>query len=819
MTLLVAMLLAASPATIRAEVLRDDGATKRTIADGYVSFVQDDLAIDCDRLIADRTTDTVIASGRVAARILGKDPVAIVGESVVFRLENDRVSEVLLYDAQATSLRGATREGLLAARTAAELNMVGEPTALFTAKKLTRKGETWKATELSFVPCDCDMRKPNWRITAPRGTVNWDTKRASLVSSVVRVKNVPIFWFPWISLPLKNRATGLLFPKVTFSALNGFGLELPVFVTLGRSMDLTLTPGYYFGNATPGIYGVKGPRLGVEFRYAISERASGRIATALMHDFNPVRDPLNPGLVGKEARGIRGEFVLQHTQDFNYGFGARADIKLYSDGYYNRDFITEVIASATTYQRSTASVFQKGNNHLLTVDLVYRQDLRGGYNLLGTARNFTGRTAPTYGGNTLARLPAVTLTVPNVILRGPLSFAFEAEYVRLAPLYGVSGDEGAGALEGNRYVNGQWIPWGCAAARLFGIYGDGCTVPIDRTGVGDRIWQPGEREARDRFVAFPKLRVAGVIGGWLSASASAGYRQALWIGEASKTFTHRGTPYLDLSLETSPSRFFGAWRHTITPSLRFRSLAWDIGNGAVVPYDAIDMAAPQERGPRLQGVAEVRQRLQNLRRGVTLGLDIGQYIDFLPQNSTTPTVGETFLLARYEQGPGRLRLLFRIDPLQALVTRVSASGAVDIGKGRYLMVFYDRALAEGTDRSRAPMDLLFGNRVTESNVPYAEALTVSAGWGFGIFALRYSIGLYNRDFAPSWTQPVDSRLAFTQHSLTLGFTPACHCWQVDVSLRQGMDWSVPGGRLLLPDVGLSVSIAGFGAFGTGTALR
>src|SRR5205814_1411991 len=49
---------------------------------------------------------------------------------------------------------------------------------------------------------------------------------------------IPIF-VP-ISLPLTDRQTGLLAPRFGYALITGFGIVEPVFVTLGRSWDVTL---------------------------------------------------------------------------------------------------------------------------------------------------------------------------------------------------------------------------------------------------------------------------------------------------------------------------------------------------------------------------------------------------------------------------------------------------------------------------------------------------------------------------------------------------------------------------------------------------
>src|SRR6185295_13200438 len=102
--------------------------------------------------------------------------------------------------------------------------------------------------DLAFTPCECGPGEPSWRVEANNANVKMG-ERAILTWPVVYVHSVPVFALPWLYLPLAERRSGLLVPRPTTSSLFGFGIDQPVFLTLGRSYDLTLTPGYYTGSS------------------------------------------------------------------------------------------------------------------------------------------------------------------------------------------------------------------------------------------------------------------------------------------------------------------------------------------------------------------------------------------------------------------------------------------------------------------------------------------------------------------------------------------------------------------------------------------
>ena len=383
----LALAISASPdqaeLALTAERLLHDGKRELTTAEGRARLVTQGAAIDADRIVFDRPGNVATAAGHVVARITQGGKIAVVADVLTVRFDETRqIRELFIYEGQAVSKKDVSGAALLAANTAEAVEKVGATQALLQGNHLMRDGSKWTVEALELVPCECDFKNPSWSITSTSATIDTEAERVAISNAVVRVKSVPVLWLPWISLPLTERQSGLLFTRPGFSILNGFTLEQPVFVTLGRSADLTLTPGLFTGGTGPR--GVAGPRLGTEFRYAPSARATGRLVLGLLYDFRTRRDVELAEL--REAgtqRGLRGELGWQHVQDFDAGFGARADLNLHSDGDYNRDLTVDVIASTATYLRSTATLFHKGSDHHLGLDVGLRQDIQWGYDVLG----------------------------------------------------------------------------------------------------------------------------------------------------------------------------------------------------------------------------------------------------------------------------------------------------------------------------------------------------------------------------------------------------------------------------------------------------
>ena len=195
-------------------------------------------------------------------------------------------------------------------------------------------------------------------------------ERAILNWPVVYVHSVPVFALPWLYLPLAERRSGLLVPAPHHVRPQRLRASTqPVFFTLGRSYDLTFTPGYYTGASgrgprarrrasparSPASSASAGPRLLTEFRYVPSERTRGRATLGLSTISRPAAQPggrspstgsggvptprPSPTRAGCAARPPGST-----SQDLGGGFHDRVDAAFVSDGFYTRDLTADIVA-------------------------------------------------------------------------------------------------------------------------------------------------------------------------------------------------------------------------------------------------------------------------------------------------------------------------------------------------------------------------------------------------------------------------------------------------------------------------------------------
>lgn len=95
----------------------------------------------------------------------------------------------------------------------------------------------------TFTTCPSD--DDSWKLVATKITRENGTPFADLYNTTFRVHNIPVFYSPWMRIPVNNqRVSGFLMPNISLGS-NGFGLSTPYYLNLAPNYDFTLTPNYY----------------------------------------------------------------------------------------------------------------------------------------------------------------------------------------------------------------------------------------------------------------------------------------------------------------------------------------------------------------------------------------------------------------------------------------------------------------------------------------------------------------------------------------------------------------------------------------------
>ncbi len=115
---------------------------------------------------------------------------------------------------------------------------------LFSGKVVVKTGpRTYDVYDGSVT--SCLLPHPDWLLTSSHLSINEDRARAG--STVFRLLGVPLFFLPYATHPVdsEQRQTGILIPVLGQSSTKGWIIGEQVYITLGRSADLTVGLQYY----------------------------------------------------------------------------------------------------------------------------------------------------------------------------------------------------------------------------------------------------------------------------------------------------------------------------------------------------------------------------------------------------------------------------------------------------------------------------------------------------------------------------------------------------------------------------------------------
>ncbi|NTW87784.1 MAG: LPS-assembly protein LptD, partial [Desulfobulbaceae bacterium] len=136
--------------------------------------------------------------------------------------------------------------------------------------------DTYRIDDGWVITCKLeDGETPPWSFSSANTEIR-QGGYAVLTHARFNIKNVPVFYSPYMILPAKNtRQSGFLFPYFSTSTISGIGLNLPFFLNISDSFDATFFPEYYFN---------RGFMPGVDFRYVSSDTNKGMFTASFLDD-------------------------------------------------------------------------------------------------------------------------------------------------------------------------------------------------------------------------------------------------------------------------------------------------------------------------------------------------------------------------------------------------------------------------------------------------------------------------------------------------------------------------------------------------------
>lgn len=196
-------------------------------------------------------------------------------------------------------------------------------------------GDTYRFKNAKVTACDGEQ--PAWSVTTEEGDVQLDG-RVRLYRSAFRIKDTPVFYWPYMSLPgRKKRQSGFLFPSIGSSKKLGFRMNLPYYWAINEESDATFYQNYMSR---------RGYQQGFEFRHTEDEESKGIWMLDAMKDKKRAvtedeewKDYRKDGL----TRPNRSRWWARGMYDGWLGspqLQVKVDLDLVSDQNYLRDFET-----------------------------------------------------------------------------------------------------------------------------------------------------------------------------------------------------------------------------------------------------------------------------------------------------------------------------------------------------------------------------------------------------------------------------------------------------------------------------------------------
>ncbi|MEJ2090018.1 MAG: LPS assembly protein LptD, partial [Gammaproteobacteria bacterium] len=192
----------------------------------------------------------------------------------------------------------------------------------------------------------CEPGNNNWRISSRRFYVKDGSAFGTARDAVVRVKNVPVLYTPYITFPINDkRKSGWLFPNIGYSSQSGLEFAPPYYLNLAPNYDATVMPRYFQK---------RGLGIEAEFRHLSSWQQTTLVGSFLGNDkeYDGVyeRDDFQrleeAGLVeGPFVPADRWLYAMYHKGDFS-NWRTTVDYTAVSDRDYFRNLGTDLNVAA-----------------------------------------------------------------------------------------------------------------------------------------------------------------------------------------------------------------------------------------------------------------------------------------------------------------------------------------------------------------------------------------------------------------------------------------------------------------------------------------
>ena len=195
----------------------------------------------------------------------------------------------------------------------------------------------------------CEPSSNAWQLKGNNITLNPATGFGTATNVTLRVKDIPVFYTPYIYFPIDDRRqSGFLPPSFSSSSDTGFMLVTPYYFNLAPNYDATLYPRYMTK---------RGLLMEGEFRY-LTESSEGQFGAAYLNDDNDDRK------LQTDYTDKRYMLNWQHKGGLDSRVMTEVDYTKISDPYYFQDLESDQIGvESQDFVNQQGAVSYRGDNY------------------------------------------------------------------------------------------------------------------------------------------------------------------------------------------------------------------------------------------------------------------------------------------------------------------------------------------------------------------------------------------------------------------------------------------------------------------------
>lgn len=323
---------------IKADRMDYNAATDLLTATGKVEVTWQDLTMTADKATYTRQEQVLVASGNVvmvkAGDVMWGDRLIMDTETGRSEMENGRIFMT----------KGNFRAD---------------------GKQIAKLGDDQYALHQGGLTT-CDAEVPSWKFGASDLDVTIE-EFATGSNVIFYVKDVPVFYFPYLILPVKReRQSGLLFPRFGTSTKRGFFVDIPVYWAISPSQEATFDL---------DIQAKRGVGIGTDYRYLRSRTSTGAAGGYIIYDNTEDR--------------VRGQFVQSHKEQLPDNLSLVTHINLTSDRRFLQDYGDKNGEYNKQYADSRIALTKFWHQWLAAAQGIYTQEFA-----TGTSTTTTLQRAP-----------------------------------------------------------------------------------------------------------------------------------------------------------------------------------------------------------------------------------------------------------------------------------------------------------------------------------------------------------------------------------------------------------------------------------------